>query len=293
MSDTYVDTEEEGKITMIKMLMDPNYVNGINISDFFNALKPDSTNETILLRNNIISIIKSKPNINIDIIKIDNNNNYNEEYFYDMVSKGKELIKAFIEKYKIKQLFKYNQNIFDEILVNYQSFNVKCLISLNDYLENFEKIYKIYNNFNSVFKQIAKINNILISQKIMDDDCKKNIQKYIENVYSGFEKGANDINLSFDKKIKKLRDSIKNLEKNSNGKIKELEKELNNGKKKITELESELKSAKGTIRELTENLENEHKCSSNLEKRIFKRENVFKKLEEDNECPISKQTFKE
>lgn len=233
MSETYIDNEEEDKKTMLKLLKDPNYVNGINILDCYNQLKPNSTDDQILFRKNIISIIKTKPNIKVDIIKIDNSIEYNEEYFYNMVSNGKALIQGLIEKYKIKQVFEYNPNLFDEIIDNHQSFNVKCLFSLNEYLENFDKIFKLYNNFNSVFKQIEKINNILISKKIMDDDC----QKYIQNVYSGFEKGSNDINLSFDKKIAKLSNSIKKLE-NEHKKIRKRYEECQEKNKRIEKWEN-------------------------------------------------------
>ena len=87
-----------------------------------------------------------------------------------MVSEGKELIQEFIKKYKVKKVLEFNPNVFDEILDNHQSFNIECLRSLNAYLEKFDNIYKSYNNFNSLFKQIEKINNILINKKIMDDN---------------------------------------------------------------------------------------------------------------------------
>ena len=271
MSETYVEKEEEAKISLLEILMDLNRVDKINISELFKNIKDYVSQEEISIKKNIISIIKNKPNIKIGniIFNADNQDDdyLNEEYFYKIVFNGKELIKDFIEKYKVKKVLEFNSNIFDEIIVNHQSFNFQCLQSLNEYLEYFDKIYRLYNSFNSPFKQIEKINDILI----IDDDFKN----YFKNIYNGFEKGIIDINLSFDKKIAKLEIE----QKNANLKIKELTE-------KIYELNGQQKQSEETIKVLNKKVEK-------LDNKVSIMEKGFKDLKESLKCPITDEIMKE
>ena len=267
MSETHNDKEEEAKIELLGTLLDVNKVKCADISELFNILKNSATKEEISIKKNIISIIKSKPNIKSDII-IHDDDYLNEDYFYKMVLNGKEFIQEFIKIYQIKKAIEFNSNVFDEILENHQSFNIKCLRSLNAYLEKFDKIYILYNNFNSVFKQVEKINNILINKNIMDDNSKKCFQ----NIYDEFEKGVIDTNLSFDKKIAKLEKE----QKNANIKIKELIKIIN-----------ELKSKHGEeIKALNEKVEN-------LDNELLAFKEGVKNIKEEFECPITDEMLKE
>ena len=267
MSETHNDKEEEAKIELLGTLLDVNKVKCADISELFNILKNSATKEEISIKKNIISIIKSKPNIKSDII-IHDDDYLNEDYFYKMVLNGKEFIQEFIKIYQIKKAIEFNSNVFDEILENHQSFNIKCLRSLNAYLEKFDKIYILYNNFNSVFKQVEKINNILINKNIMDDNSKKCFQ----NIYDEFEKGVIDTNLSFDKKIAKLEKE----QKNANIKIKELSKIIN-----------ELKSKHGEeIKALNEKVEN-------LDNELLAFKEGVKNIKEEFECPITDEMLKE
>ena len=260
MSDTHYNKEEEAKIELLEMLIDIINDVHINILELFNSLKNSASKEEISIKKNIISIIKSKPNIKNDIIIFNGNNHdddyLNEDYFYKMVSNRKELIQEFIKKYKVKKVLEFNPNVFDEILDNHQSFNIQCLRSLNAYLEKFDNIYKSYNNFNSLFKQIEKINNILINKKIMDD----NYQKQFQNIYDGFEKGIIDTHLSFDKKIAK----VEKEQKNAKIKMNELTKNLEKANKEINELTTNLEKANKKINELTTNLEKANKKINEL-----------------------------
>ena len=310
MSDTHYNKEEEAKIKLLEMLIDINNDAHINILELFNSLKNSASKEEISIKKNIISIIKRKPNIKNDIIIFNGNNHdddyLNEDYFYKMVSNGKELIQEFIKKYKVKKVLEFNPNVFDEILDNHQSFNIECLRSLNAYFEKFDNIYKSYNNFNSLFKQIEKINNILINKKIMDD----NYQKYFQNIYDGFEKGIIDTHLSFDKKIGK----VEKEQKNAKIEIKELTTNLEKSNKKMNELTKNLEKANKEINELTTNLEkankkinelnSEQKQSGeeikalnekvgNLDKKLLIFEEGVKDMKEELECPITDEIMKE
>ena len=282
MSDTHYNKEEEAKIELLEMLIDIVDDAHVNILELFNSLKNSASKEEISIKKNIISIIKRKPNIKNDIIIFNGNNHdddyLNEDYFYKMVSNGKELIQEFIKKYKVKKVLEFNPNVFDEILDNHQSFNIQCLRSLNAYLEKFDNIYKSYNNFNSLFKQIEKINNILINKKIMDN----NYQKYFQNIYDGFENGIIDTHLSFDKKIAK----VEKDQKNAKIEIKELTKNLEKSNKKMNELNSEQKQSGEEIKALNEKV-------GNLDKKLLIFEEGVKDMKEELECPITDEIMKE
>ena len=289
MSETHFDKEEEAKMKFFDVLMDLNSFEKINISELFKELKYSATKEEISIKKNIISIIKSKPNIKNDIIIFNGNNHdddyLNEDYFYKMVFNGKELIKEFIEKYKVKKVLEFNSNVFDEILDNHQSFNIQCLQSLNAYLEKFDKIYKLYNNFNSLFKQIEKINNILTAKKIMDD----NYKKYFQNIYDGFEKGVIDTNLSFDKKIAKLEMEQKNV----NLKIKEFNKKLENTNKKLDNINKKIDELNSQQKRINEGIKVLNKKVQNLNNKLLIFEEGIKDMKEELECPITDEIMKE
>ena len=289
MSETHYDKEEEAKIKLLDKLMDTNSIENINILKLFNQLKNSATKEEISIKKNIISIIKSKPNIKNDIIIFNGNNpdnDYlNEDYFYNMVFNGKELIQEFIKKYQVKKVLEFNSNVFDEILNNHQSFNIKCLRTLNAYLEKFDNIYKFYNNFNSLFKPIEKINNILITKKIMDD----NYKKYFQNIYDGFEKGVIDTQLSFDKKFAKLEKE----QKNANIEIKELKKQLETANKKLETANKKIDELNSKQKQSGEEIKVLNKKVENLDNKLLIFEEGVKDMKEELECPITDEIMKE
>ena len=289
MSETHYDKEEEAKIKLLDKLMDTNSIENINILKLFNQLKNSATKEEISIKKNIISIIKSKPNIKNNIIIFNGNNpdnDYlNEDYFYNMVFNGKELIQEFIKKYQVKKVLEFNSNVFDEILNNHQSFNIKCLRTLNAYLEKFDNIYKLYNNFNSLFKPIEKINNILITKKIMDD----NYKKYFQNIYDGFEKGVIDTQLSFDKKFAKLEKE----QKNANIEIKELKKQLETANKKLETANKKIDELNSKQKQSGEEIKVLNKKVENLDNKLLIFEEGVKDMKEELECPITDEIMKE
>lgn len=81
------------------------------------------------LRTKIMSQINQKPNIKFINI-FGSENAFDESSFYNYLHQEKELIYKFILKYKIKNRFIFKAKIFDDILVNYQSFNFQCLLNV-------------------------------------------------------------------------------------------------------------------------------------------------------------------
>ena len=271
LSESYDEDEEIYKDKFLNNLKNKNYK--ISINNIGNNIRSGEGYKNLFsLRKNIISIIKTKPNINI-INENGKSDEYNDIFFVNLVSQAKVLVENFLKKYKITKILELEASYFDDIILNYQSFNDKAIFALNNYLEKFDNFYQIYNNFFTIFKQIEKINNILLDKKMNDQI----LQNCIEKVYSGFENGVNSLSLSYNSKFTKLNDSIKKLENDN--------KEINNIVKKIQEDNKKLQEDNKILKE--ENLKIVDSLKQQ-EKRIIILEGELEKLKQ---CPIACQTI--
>ena len=292
--------EEKSKQILLKSLMDGK---GINIKRLANKYKESLNKEIYYLRKKIISLIKSKPNIN----SINNGEDliFDENSFYSYLSQGKELIANFLSKYRITKRFILNSKLFDDILENYQSFNLKCLSDLMNYLEDFDNFYKIYMNFATIIKSINKINNI-IKMKNGEIDS-----KYVDNIYQGLEEGSFNISSLFNKLNKKLEKIEEQVKENFN-EIKKLK--IDNEKLKIDneKLKSELLKANKIISNIqniqidnneikklkdeNEKLKIDNKKlkidNDKLNNRVEALENSLKNIKSELKCPITNEIMK-
>ena len=116
----------------------------------------------LILRGHIFQIIKGK--IKYSTI---NENPLDEVMFFQFLNKEKDIIQEFVSKQKIKRI-KFENNIFDEILFEYKSFDIKALTNLYNYLSNFNEYYEIYNKFIWLIDNIENLikNNNIINNKI-------------------------------------------------------------------------------------------------------------------------------
>ena len=202
-----------------------------------NRFKESLNKEIIYLRKKIIFLIKSKPNIN----SINNGEEHlDENSFYECLSQEKELIASFLSKYRIAKRFILNSKLFDDIMEKYQSFNLKRLSDLRNYLEDFDNFYKKYMNFSIIIKSVNIINNIIKNGEIDS--------KHIDNIYKGFEEETFNLSSLFsklNKKIEKVEDEvIKNSEEIEKLKIdnEKLETANNNLCIRVEALEKDLKN---------------------------------------------------
>lgn len=253
MSQSKNDKEEASKKVLLKKL-----INGklININELANKYKNCIAEEIIIFRKSIVSSIVKKPNINS--INIGEEDYFNEDSFFNYLSQEKQLVANFLSKYKIKKRFKFNSKLFDDILENYQSFNLECLSNLYNYVDSFDNFYQIYMNFATIIKSINKINNILKNMK--NDGIDSN---YVDNVYHGLEEGSFNISSLFNKLNKKMEKLSQEVKINS----KEIEKLKSDNEK--------LKSA-----------------NNNLDNRVKFLEESLENIREDLECPISTEIIK-
>ena len=113
MSQTINEEEEKSKMPLLRKLLDGK---GININNLANKYRNFLDKEIILLRKKIVSLIKNKPNIND--INFGKENSFDEISFYNYLSQGKDLIVNFLSKYKIKNRFKFNSELFNDIFEN-------------------------------------------------------------------------------------------------------------------------------------------------------------------------------
>ena len=258
--------EEKSKQILLKSLMDGK---GINIKRLANKYKESLNKEIYYLRKKIISLIKSKPNIN----SINNGEDliFDENSFYSYLSQGKELIANFLSKYRIKKRFLLNSKLFDDILENFQTFNLKCLSDLWNYLEDFDYFYKIYMNFATIIKSINKINNI-IKMKNGEIDS-----KYVDNIYQGLEEGSFNISSLFNKLNKKLEKIEEQVKENFN-EIKKLK--IDNEKLKIDNEKLKIDNKKLKI------------DNDKLNNRVEALENSLKNIKSELKCPITNEIMK-
>ena len=137
-SQSLSEEEEKSKEQLLKKLLNGK---GIKINKLANKYKMNIDKTIINLRKKIVPLIKNKPNIN----SINNGEEdvFDENSFYSYLCQGKQLIVDFLSKYRIKKRFSLNLQLFDDILKNYQSFNLDSLSNLYNYLEKFEIFYQI------------------------------------------------------------------------------------------------------------------------------------------------------
>ena len=202
MSQSLEEKEEMSKEKLLKKLNDGK---GIKVQKLAKKYKESINKEICYYRKKIISFIKSKPNIS----SVNNREEqiFDGNSFYNYLSQGKDLIANFSTKYRIEKRFILSSKWFDDILENYQSFNLKCLSDLSDYLENFDCFYKVYMNFSTNINSVNKINNIIKNMKNREIDS-----KYIDNIYHGLEEDAFNLSSLFsklNKKIEKIQDRVK------------------------------------------------------------------------------------
>ena len=202
MSQSLDENEEMSKEKILKQLIDGK---GIKVQKLAKKYKESVDKEICYYRKKIINVIKSKPNINS--INNEEDQIFNDNSFYNYLSQGKDFIANFLSKYRIEKRFILNSKLFEDILENYQSFNLKCLSYLSNYLENFDCFYQVYMNFATIINSVNKINNIIKNMKNGEIDS-----KYIDNIYHGLEEGAFNLSSLFsksDKKIEKIQDTVK------------------------------------------------------------------------------------
>jgi polyhydroxyalkanoate synthesis regulator phasin len=265
LSETFNEKEEKDKARLITKLLNGE---GIDISKLAQRFKKAINKNIIVDRKSIITFLKNK--IGIDLI-YDDEDGLNDILFHKIVLEGKEFIKKFIERYKLKK-YSFNSQVFDDILINYQSFNHKSLNALNEYIKKFNALYNLYNPFIPVFNQIEKLINILKNN--MKGSIPDNYSNCIDNIYSKFENNIIDNSQfeSLNKEMKNLKEEISKLncefKKSLNEKDKEFKKALNEKdsefQKYLNEKDAEINCIKARL--------------TNLEKSI-------KSIEQEFTCP--------
>jgi hypothetical protein len=204
LSETFNEKEEKDKARLITKLLNGE---GIDISKLAQRFKKAINKNIIVDRKSIITFLKNK--IGIDLI-YDDEDGLNDILFHKIVLEGKEFIKKFMERYKL-QKYSFNSQVFDDILINYQSFNHKSLNALNEYIKKFNALYNLYNPFIPVFNQIEKLINILKNN--MKGSIPDNYSNCIDNIYSKFENNiiGNSQFESLNKEMKNLKEEISKL----------------------------------------------------------------------------------
>lgn len=175
MSDLSNNEEENIKKERITKLLSYNNkkIDILHYSRNQKAILMKKHSATLNLRKKIIILIQKEIEKNIfdKNKKFDNDSLFDEENFQRLITFSKSFVKEFIADYRLKKLLEYKSYIFDDIIVNYQSFNKKRLSDLNDYLLDFIEIYKLYNHFSPIFNLIEKINNNLKTESMIQDNC--------------------------------------------------------------------------------------------------------------------------
>jgi len=154
----------------------------------------------LILRTQIIQIIKE--GINDSRIEEDP---LNEILFFKLLDKEKEIIHKFISQFRIRRI-KYENNIFNNILCEYKSFDLKALTNIYKYLSNFNEYYTIYNLFIGLINNIVNIlqNNKIINNKINLNYLYNLMDDNIHFISLGFRKLNNNIE-SMKNEMKKLK----------------------------------------------------------------------------------------
>ena len=266
-----------------------------------------------ILRKKIIQIIKEHLNgQSID------ENVLNEKIFYNLLDKEQKIILKFISKYNIKKI-KDKNNVFNAILFEYKSLDFKALMSLYNYILEFNEYYKIYNLFIELInyfeknKESNKI-NLYHLYKLMDDNIyyissgftqlnkkleimnkeiqnmKMNYDSKIQKLKRDNEQMKDDLNikLNYDLIYQKLKKDNEKMKLNYDSEIKQLKRDNAKIKSDCEQLKKDNKKQKVENNKLREKI-NELKHDINEGKfEIGKLKNKLDRISENLQCPISK-----
>ena len=238
---------------------------GVEINKLANKFKSSLNKDIYELRKEIISFINNNDKINS--IKIEEDA-FNEDLFYKLISKWKNFISSFFTEFQITKRF-INQKPYEDILIKYQSFNNKCLSDLFKYMEEFDFFYQIYKNYQSILNNIKKINNI-IKNKNMENG--ENITKQINKFYSGFEDCSFNLSSIFNR---------------LNKKVEKLSMDNEILKKKYETIKVECDTLKVECEALKVECETLKVDNKKLNDRVMVLENGYKDLKMHLKCPIT------
>ena len=273
LSETFNKEEEEDKAKLIRKLLNGK---GIRISKLAKRFKETINKNIILDRKSILNSLKNK--IESNIIYDDNEDGFNDNLFINIVLEGKKLVNKFIERYKIKK-YTFDSQVFDDILINYQTFNQKSLHLLNEYIKKIETLYNLYSPFIPIFNQIEKLINILKNNMKNIPD---NYSNCIDKVYSKLENNiiANSSQFeALNKEIKSLREENKNEINKLKDVLNEKDKEF---KKILNEKDKEFKKI----------LNEKDVEINNIKSRLINIENSLQNIKEEFVCPIANEVAK-
>ena len=261
-SDSLDDVQEKSKEKLLGKMLDGK---GVEINKLANKFKSSLNKDIYELRKEIISFINNNDKINS--IKIEEDA-FNEDLFYKLISKWKNFISSFFTEFQITKRF-INQKPYEDILIKYQSFNNKCLSDLFKYMEEFDFFYQIYKNYQSILNNIKKINNI-IKNKNMENG--ENITKQINKFYSGFEDCSFNLSSIFNR---------------LNKKVEKLSMDNEILKKKYETIKVECDTLKVECEALKVECETLKVDNKKLNDRVMVLENGYKDLKMHLKCPIT------
>ena len=271
-SNSFDDVEEESKEKLLQKMLNGE---GVKINKLANKYKSSLNKDIYKLRKEIISFINKNDKINSIIIEEEEEDAFDEDLFYDLISKWKNFISSFFTEFHItKRLI--NRKPYEDILIKHQSFNYKCLSDLFKYMEEFDFFYQIYKNYQSILNNIKKINNI-IKNKNMENG--ENIAKQIDKFYSGFEDCSFNLSSIFNRLNKKVEKVSMDNEI--------LKKKYETIKVECETLRGEFETLRGecdTLRGECDTLKVDNK---KLNDRVTVLENGYKDLKMHLKCPIS------
>ena len=213
----------------------------IHVDNEYNKIISYMDKNILIIRQKIMKLIKD------NTYCLGEDEPLNEIMFFDFIKKIKIIIKDFISKYNVNRI-KYDDNIFNNILKEYKSFNLESLNNLYEYLSHFFQYYRIYNLFTILINDITKIiknNKININinyiYNLMDDNvhfiCLHNeiLNNKIEKMERTLDEHAKEL-----KEFKKMNDNISLL----NRKVQELTTTNLKLNQKINNLKGDIKKEK-------------------------------------------------
>jgi len=211
----------------------------IDIDFEFNKIISYIDKNIIILRSQILKLINDNLNY------YDGENPLDEIKLLKLINKVKGSIQQFLLKYKIKK-FKYNNDIFNNILNEYKTFDLESLISLYTYLSDFFQYYRVYNLFTVLIKNIA---NIIENNKII---INKNNSFNLNYIYNLMDENVHILSLEFRKlniNIENINNEIKKL-KSDNEKMKVEFDKKNSNNKEIRNMRDSISKLNKIVREM-------------------------------------------
>jgi len=264
MSESLDGIEEKNKQNLFRKLLANN---GVIISKLADNYKKSLNIEIYEIRKKILSFIKSKINIGYDY---GNEDIFDEHSFYYYIFKWKEFISKFVSEFKIRQRF-INKKPYDEILINYQSFNIKSLSELYNFMDEFDNFYHIYMNYENIFYIMKKI-NLILKEKNMES--KELITEEINRIYNDFEESTFNLSSLFNRLNSKI-EGVSEKVKIHNKEIEKLKMENKNLIKDNINLKKDI----GILK-----MDNK-----NLNDRVFVLETNWKELKDNLKCPLTEE----